>query len=178
MAVVPIKTVPDPILRKKAEKVRDINNEIKEVAKNLLDTLNEAQEPEGAGLAAPQLGISKRVIIVREFLPDPKNPEEFINQDYILINPKIISSSKDLQIVWEGCLSVPDKYGQVQRPKKVKIKATDINGNTVRIKAVGYFSSVIQHEIDHLEGILFTDMVIGETISEQELEALGEEVVI
>ena len=75
----------------------------------------------------------------------------------VFINPKIISSSKDVALGWEGCLSIPDEYGKVQRPKKVKIKALNEEGEEVRINASGFFARVIQHEIDHLDGILFID---------------------
>ncbi|MFA6981825.1 MAG: peptide deformylase [Patescibacteria group bacterium] len=178
MAAVAIRTIPDPILRKKTERVHRVDEEVNKLANDLLDTLNEAQEPEGAGLAAPQLGVLKRIIVVREFLPDPKDPQKYFNQDHVLINPKVISSSKETQVIWEGCLSVPDTYGKVERPKKVKVKANDLEGNELRLKATGYFSSVIQHEIDHLDGILFTDKVTGEMITEEELEKLGEEIVL
>lgn len=178
MAVVEIRTIPDPILREKSSKVGGITNEVKTIAKNLLDTLDKAKEPEGSGLAAPQLGILKRIIAVRDFLPDPQDPQKYLTQDHILINPRIISSSKETQKVLEGCLSVPNIYGKVERPKKIKIKAIDLEGNETRFKATGYLSSVIQHEIDHLDGVLFTDKVIGETYTEQELESMEEEFVI
>ena len=174
MAVVPIIKIPDEILNQKSEKVRKVDEETKNLIKNLLDTLQAAQNPEGAGLAAPQIGILKRVCIARKFLPNPNNPNKPLIQDVVFINPKIISSSKDVELGWEGCLSIPDEYGKVQRPKKVKIKALNEEGEEVRINASGFFARVIQHEIDHLEGVLFTSKVVGNTITEKELDKILE----
>src|SRR3990167_6763556 len=174
MAVVPIIKIPDEILNQKSEKVGKLDEATKNLIKNLLDTLQAAQNPEGSGLAAPQIGILKRVCIARKFLPNPNNPNKPLIQDVVLINPKIISSSKDVELGWEGCLSIPDEYGKVQRTKKVKIKALNEEGEEVRINASGFFARVIQHEIDHLEGILFTSKLVGNTITEKELDKILE----
>jgi len=170
MAVKPIITIPNKVLREKTEKVKNVDSEVASLAKDLLDTVRVAKDPEGAGLAATQIGVSKRVCVVRNFFKDPANPEKILSEDIILINPKIISNSKETEVDWEGCLSVPDKYGKVERFEKVKITAVGIDGKDIKIKASGYFARIVQHEIDHLDGILFTDKVIGETISEEELE--------
>jgi len=90
----------------------------------------------------------------------------------VLINPKIVSTSKETEIDYEGCLSVPDVYGKVERYKKIKVDATDISGDRIKIKAQDFFARTIQHEIDHLDGVLFTDRVIGGVISEQEMDVV------
>jgi peptide deformylase len=172
MAVVPITTIPNPILREKASKVKLIDDTVKKEIQELRDTLNVAKDPEGAGLAAPQLGISKQICIVRNFFQDPANPQKIIHQDFVMINPKIISTSKETEIDWEGCLSIPDEYGKVERFLKIKVTAENEHGEEYKLKADGFFARTIQHEIDHLNGILFTDRVIGRTINEKQLDEL------
>jgi peptide deformylase len=170
MAVKPILTIPNQVLLTKSEKVKAIDSEIKAIAKDLLDTVKLAKNPEGAGIAANQIGVTKRIVVVRNFFPDPTNPRKLISEDYVLINPKIISTSKETEIDWEGCLSVPNIYGKVERYRKVKMTALDLNGNEIRLRASDYFAAVIQHEIDHLDGILFTSRMIGKAIPESELD--------
>jgi len=174
MAVKAVITVPNSILNKKAQKVSNITSDVKNTAKDLLDTVKLAKDPEGAGLAAPQIGISQRIIVVRNFFEDPINPQEIHSDDIILINPKITSSSSETETDWEGCLSVPDKYGLVERFKKIKVTAKDLNGSNLKIKAEGFFARTIQHEVDHLNGILFTSKVIGNTISQKEFDEILE----
>ncbi|NMB91920.1 peptide deformylase [candidate division WWE3 bacterium] len=174
MAVKAVITVPNSILNKKAQKVSNITSDVKNTAKDLLDTVKLAKDPEGAGLAAPQIGISQRIIVVRNFFEDPINPQEIHSDDIILINPKITSSSSETETDWEGCLSVPDKYGLVERFKKIKVTAKDLNGSNLKIKAEGFFARTIQHEVDHLNGILFTSKVIGNTISQKEFDEIIE----
>lgn len=175
MPIRPIVTIPNDILTTETKKVIDINSEIEEVVKDLKDTLLSAKEPEGAGLAATQIGSTKRICVVRKFYPNPENPEETISKEYVLVNPKIISTSKDTDTRYEGCLSVPDTYGKVERFKKIKVKALDEKGEPVRITATGFFGRTIQHEIDHLDGILFTSKVEGKTLTEHELDSLEDE---
>lgn len=174
MAVRKVVTIPDPALSKKAQKVSIINDEIKEIARDLLDTVKVAKDPEGAGLAAPQLGESIRMCVVRHFYEDPVKPEKIQSDDLILINPKIISHSKETQTDWEGCLSVPDEFGLVERFNKIKLTAKDLNRDTLKIKAEGFFARTIQHEVNHLDGILFTSKVIGQTISQKEFDKIIE----
>jgi peptide deformylase len=96
-----------------------------------------------------------------------------ITKDYVLVNPKLISASEDMDIHYEGCLSIPDTYGQVKRHKKIKVSALDENGNEIKINTSGFFARVIQHEMDHLDGILFTSKMIGKVLTEQELDNLN-----
>jgi peptide deformylase len=172
MAVVPIKIVPDKVLNKKCQKVKKFDKETKDLAKDLMDTLLDAKDPEGAGLAAPQIGILKRMCIVRDFLPDPVDPKNTISQELLLINPRIISKSNEIELDWEGCLSIPDTYGKVERSKKIKLKAQDVDGNDIKMNTTGFLARVIQHEIDHLDGILFTSKIVGQTLTEEEIDKL------
>ncbi|MFC1700286.1 peptide deformylase [Patescibacteria group bacterium] len=171
MTVKPIITIPNKLLEDPTEKVGEITDYIKDVASHLMDTVLKAKDPEGAGLSANQIGVNKKMCVVRNFYKDPKTGNEN-SEDTILINPKVISHSNETEMGWEGCLSVPDTYGQVPRFKKLKVKAKGLDGKKIRITASGYFARVIQHELDHLNGILFTERVQGKTITEEELEKL------
>lgn len=171
MAVVPIIKIPDPILNQKCQVVRQVDEETKRIVQNLKDTLEAAQNPQGAGLSATQIGISKRICIVRRFMTNPETQEETI-KEYVLINPEMTSISNAKEIRWEGCLSVPNLLGKVERTKRIKLIALNENGEKVKIEASGFFARVIQHEIDHLDGILFTSKTVGPTITEKELDKL------
>jgi peptide deformylase len=175
MAVRKIVTVPDPVLSKKTQKIGEITEEIKILAQDLIDTVKVADEPEGAGLAATQIGVSKRICVVRNFFQDPINPEEVIAEDIILINPKITHFSNDKEVDWEGCLSVPDVYGLVERAKKIKVTAKSPEGEKIKIKAEGFFARTIQHEVDHLDGVLFTSKIQGSILSQKEFDEMIEE---
>ena len=151
-------TTPDPRLRQKSTKVTEITDEIREIISDMrADSLAwEAQHPYelSAAMAAPQLGENKRIIIVRDDL-DNKENKNFT----ALINPEVIRTEGRPALDQEGCLSVPDIYGLVPRPPKIKIKALLEDGTPVRIKASGYLARTILHEIDHLDGILFIDRI-------------------
>lgn len=134
---------PHPILNKPTTPVTNFNSSTtKKIIKDLKETLSATKN--GIGLAANQIGYSKRIFYVK--LPD---------FDKIFINPEITSKSRDKIILEEGCLSVPNKYGLVERFKKIIVKAKDETGKKFKLKAKGLLAHVIQHEIDHLEGILY-----------------------
>lgn len=136
----------DPVLRKKAKPVSDPDNPlIRQLAEDMLETMYKAP---GVGLAAPQIGVSKRILV-------SDCGEEFGGQ-YVLINPKIIHQ-EGTQTGIEGCLSFPNLYGDVERAEKVTLKAQDLNGRWFKVEAHGLLSRCFQHEIDHLNGILFID---------------------
>jgi peptide deformylase len=146
--VLPILTYPNPLLKKKAEKIKDPkSSEIKELIFDMLETLEKAN---GLGLAAPQVGKSVRLCVVK----NERNPG---SKTYILINPKIKSKSWKKEILEEGCLSFPGKFMPIKRSKKVKIEAIDRKGEKIEIKAEGLLARAFQHEIDHLDGILFIE---------------------
>ena len=145
MAVLPIIIYPNKILEQKAEEIEDSQSlEIQELILNMLETL---EANNGLGLAAPQVGKSVRLCIV-------KVPEE---ETLVLINPKIKSKSWKKVIEEEGCLSFPGQFFPVKRHKKVRVKALDRMGKKINIKAEGILSKALQHEIDHLDGILFIE---------------------
>lgn len=142
MAVYKIITDPDPVLRQKSLTVKNINAGVLRVLANMCDTLYAA---DGVGLAAPQIGISKRIIIV--------DPGDQLIQ---IINPEIIYSEGE-QNGSEGCLSVPGKVGWLKRAHKVIVKGLNPNGEIIEIEAIDFLARILQHEIDHLDGILFPD---------------------
>lgn len=170
MAIRKIVTVPNPILDKPCQKVTEVNSEIKEIIKDLIDTLAASKVP-GAGLAANQIGINKQICLVREFFPGEKEGEETY-KEYILINPVIKVSSQKQALDWEGCLSVPDTFGLVRRFKKIRVEALNEQGKKVTFTAEGFFARTIQHEVDHLNGIIFTSKIIGAPKTEKELDQL------
>tara|TARA_B100000945_G_scaffold108992_1_gene86422 strand:- start:624 stop:1148 length:525 start_codon:yes stop_codon:yes gene_type:complete len=148
MAVKKILSIPDPILREKSIPVKKVDKDIKNLMDDMIETMYNAP---GIGLAAIQIGIPKRVIVMDISKDkDKKNPMFFIN-------PKIIWKSKVLSTYEEGCLSIPNQFAEVQRPDKCHFKYLDYNGKEKEIKAEGLLSTCIQHEIDHLDGILFID---------------------
>ncbi len=144
MAVLPIIEYPDPILRYKAKKVRKIDRSIERLVDDMIDTMRAAF---GAGLAANQVGVLRRVIVIQ--LPEDEEPR-------VYINPEIVHR-EGVRIVEEGCLSVPGYTGMVPRAIWVKAKALDRSTKLVRLKAEGMLSQVFEHEVDHLNGILYLD---------------------
>lgn len=147
MAVLEIKKYPDPILKRKAGKVEEITPELRKLAEDMIQTMLKS-EPEGIGLAAPQIGVSKRIFIART----EQNPVVFIN-------PKVIERGGQKSAEEEGCLSLPDVWLKIRRTKEIEVEAIDINGKKIKIKADGLMARVLQHEIDHLNGVLIIDKI-------------------
>lgn len=146
MAILKIKKYPDPLLRKKCQEVKEVNDEIRKIIDDMLETM---RENKGVGLAACQVGVLKRIIVV---------DIEFIKEGiFALVNPKIIRQSKEKEIGEEGCLSFPGAFLKINRHKEIEIEALDRNGKEIKISAKGLLARVLQHEIDHLDGILFFD---------------------
>lgn len=143
MAVYKIVEDGDEVLREKAKEVKSVNANILKLLNNMRDTM---YANKGAGLAAPQIGVSKRVIVV-----------DVGEGLYELINPSIIEASSNLIKDTEGCLSFPEVIGDVSRSAMVRVKGLNRNGEEVVLKAEGWAARAFQHEIDHLEGILFVD---------------------
>ena len=139
---------PDKRLRKVAQPVEKVDREIKNIIEQMFFTM---YEEKGIGLAAPQVNIDKRIILI--------DVSENKNEKIFLINPQIISLSKDLDTMEEGCLSVPGFYESVSRPKTIKVSSLDIDGKQIEFKAEGLLATCIQHEIDHLNGKLFVDHI-------------------
>ena len=148
MTIRKILTEPDPFLRQKSEKVDIVDNNVRSLLDDMLDTMYAAP---GIGLAAIQIGVPKRVIVIDLSRKDEKkNPLYFVN-------PEIITNSDINAVYEEGCLSVPGQFAEINRPNKCKVKFLDYNGNEKILEAEGLLATCIQHEIDHLEGILFID---------------------
>jgi len=139
---------PDKRLRKVAQPVEKVDREIKNIIEQMFFTM---YEEKGIGLAATQVNIHKRIIVI--------DVSENKNEKIFLINPQIISLSKDLDTMEEGCLSVPGFYESVSRPKTIKVSSLDIDGKQIEFKAEGLLATCIQHEIDHLNGKLFVDHI-------------------
>lgn len=140
-----IKKHPDPILRKKCQEVEEITPEIKRLAEDMVETMEKNQ---GIGLAAPQVGVLKRIVV----LQTEQGPAVFVN-------PKIIKKSKEKETLEEGCLSFPGFWLKIKRAREVEIEGLDIRGKKISVKAEGFIARILQHEIDHLDGVLIIDKV-------------------
>ncbi len=143
MAIIPIHIAPDPVLRRKSKRVRSIDGSIRKLINNMLETMHSAS---GVGLAAPQIGIPLRVIVIGM-------PGE---EDIALVNPGLVRR-KGERLINEGCLSIPGYIGEIKRAESVTVKGRDPNGKEIRIKADGLLAQALEHEIDHLNGVLYID---------------------
>jgi peptide deformylase len=142
-----------PFLRQVAQPVEDaLAAEIQELIVDLRDTM---QARNGAGLAAPQIGSHWRVVIYGAGAPNPRYPEAPIIRETVLINPVLKPIGTDTQTGWEGCLSVPGLRGEVSRWLRVEVRAMDQNGQAIQSRLEGFEARVVQHECDHLDGVLF-----------------------
>ncbi|MFR8927204.1 peptide deformylase [Peptoniphilus senegalensis] len=149
MAIRKIRIDEDPILRKKSKVVSNYNDRLKVLVEDMYETMDVAY---GVGLAAPQVGILKRVIVI-------DNRDEENGKRFYMINPDIIEREGE-EISMEGCLSVPGKQGTVERAKDIKVRYNDLSGEEKIMYAEDFLARIIQHEIDHLDGILYTDKAI------------------
>jgi peptide deformylase len=148
MAIRPILTAPDPRLKAVSTDVEKVDDEIRKLAADMADSMYAA---DGIGLAAIQIGIAKRVIVMDLDQKDgKKNPRTFIN-------PKILWASEEMATFEEGCLSVPEIWDDVERPARIKAEYLDLDGQRVELDADGLLATCLQHEMDHLNGVLFID---------------------
>ena len=148
MTVRKILTEPDPILRQKSQPVDKVDDLTRKLMDDMLETMYLAP---GIGLAAIQIGVPKRIIV----LDISKDPEK--KEPMYFVNPVIVSTSKNNITYEEGCLSVPGQFAEIDRPDRCHVKYLDYNGNYKELQSEGLLATCIQHEIDHLEGILFID---------------------
>ncbi|MBZ0300739.1 MAG: peptide deformylase [Anaerolineae bacterium] len=157
MAILPIIQPDNPVLRKKAHRVQSFDGKFQKLVDDMYETLMDAP---GVGLAAPQVAVSQRVILVR--LPDDEDSRNEYGKEagmlHVVANPEIVKASKEIVEGVEACLSIPGYYGTVDRHEKIAIKGLDRYGEPVRIKAHGWLARVFQHEIDHLDGQLYIDI--------------------
>jgi peptide deformylase len=158
MAVLQIVTVPDPVLRRKAHKVSEFGKDFQKTVEDMIETLRDAP---GVGLAAPQVGLSDQLIVI-EYAEDDEDDEGEVEAKpkklYVVVNPEIVSASEEMVEGLEGCLSVPDLVGTVLRYQSVVVKGLNRFGRPTRIKASDWLARIFQHEIDHLNGVIFTDL--------------------
>ncbi|NMB00987.1 MAG: peptide deformylase [Firmicutes bacterium] len=160
MAKLPIVKVGDPVLEQKATEVPKITKKITKLIDDMLDTMYEAN---GVGLAAPQVGVGQRIIVL-----------DIGEGPVCLVNPVVVDQEgEDIDV--EGCLSIPDRWVYVKRATEIEVTGLNEKGKQVRIKAEGYFARALQHEIDHLDGVLMLDRMLGEATPEtEEAEEVGE----
>ncbi len=140
----------DRVLRQPAKRITKVDDSVRKLAKEMLQTMYSSN---GIGLAAPQVGVNKQLIVVD---CDPNDPA---NQPMILINPKIVRVSKELSVVEEGCLSIPGVYLDVTRPEVIEVSFKDEQGKPRKLQVTDLLARVIQHEMDHLNGVMFVDRV-------------------
>lgn len=154
----------DRALRQPAKRVAKVDAEIKQVIRDMLQTMYSA---DGIGLAAPQVAINKQIIVV------DCHPDEAATPPLVLINPTITRSSRDIVTTQEGCLSIPGVYLDVKRPGSIEVAYKDETGRPQKLSAEGLLACCIQHEIDHLSGVLFVDRVENALLLDQELAKHG-----
>ena len=148
MAVLPILEAPDPRLRLVSEPVAEIDDALRRLIADMFETMYDAP---GVGLAAIQVGVAKRVVTI------DTSKEEGVRQPRVFIDPEIVWASDEKRVYDEGCLSIPEYYAEVERPDRVRVKFRDLEGQEQEIEADGLLATCIQHEIDHLNGVLFID---------------------
>ena len=153
MALLPIIETPDPLLRRISKPVEAVDDDLRTLIADMFDTMYAAP---GIGLAAIQVGVPKRVLVI-----DLQEPEEEggdpVRDPRVFINPEILEASDTFQVYSEGCLSVPDQYAEVERPDRIRARWLDEKGETHEEELDGLLGICLQHEMDHLEGILFID---------------------
>jgi len=154
-----IVTLPEPILRRKARPVSTFDKNLQTLIDDMIETMREAP---GVGLAAPQVGISDRLIVV-EYADPPEEeegedePKEVKPKLYVMINPEIVKTSEEKVLGVEGCLSIPGLVGEVERFESVQVKGLNRHGRPMKVKAEGWLARIFQHEIDHVNGVVFPD---------------------
>lgn len=158
MALRKIRIQGDSVLAKTAKEITGVTGRLRTLAQDMLETMYAA---EGVGLAAPQVGILKRIVVI--------DVSEERNEPVVLINPVIVEADGE-QTGYEGCLSVPGKSGLVTRPMRVHVKARDLDFQEIELDAEGFFARAVCHELDHLDGHLYVEKVEGELLDPSELE--------
>jgi peptide deformylase len=150
MTIKPLIILPDPLLRQVSKPVERVDSDLQRLADDMLDTMYDAP---GIGLAAVQIGVPRRMLVIDV----SREGEE--KQPLVVINPEIVTSSDERSVYEEGCLSIPDYYAEVERPATVSVKYLDRNGKEQMVEADSLLATCLQHEIDHLNGVLFIDHI-------------------
>jgi peptide deformylase len=171
MALRKIVTLPEPVLRRKARAVTKFDKDLQTLIDDMIETMRDAP---GVGLAAPQVGLSERLIVVEyyEHEQDEENEEndEAPKKVWAMLNPEIVKASEETVFGVEGCLSIPNLLGEVERHAAVQVKGLNRHGRPMKVKADGWLARIFQHEIDHLNGVLFTDRATRVWLPPQEIE--------
>jgi peptide deformylase len=150
MTIKPLIILPDPVLRQVSKPIERVDADLQRLSDDMLETMYDAP---GIGLAAIQIGVARRMLVIDL----SKEGEE--KQPLVFINPEIVSSSDERSVYEEGCLSIPDYYAEVERPAKVTVNYLDRDGKEQSVEADGLLATCLQHEIDHLNGVLFIDHI-------------------
>ena len=150
MTILPIITIPDPVLRKKALRVERVDDDLRRLADDMLATMYDAP---GVGLAAPQVRISRRLFVL------DASEEEDVKRPLVLINPEIVTLGAEKRVYEEGCLSIPDVKVEIERPSALTVRFLDRDGKSQELAASGLLATAIQHEVDHLDGRLIIDFL-------------------
>lgn len=150
MTIKPLIILPDPVLRQLSKPVETVDADVRRLADDMLDTMYDAP---GIGLAAIQIGIPRQMLVIDV----SKEGEE--KQPLVFINPKVLTTSDERSVYEEGCLSIPDYYAEVERPATITVEYIDLEGKQLTVKADGLLATCLQHEIDHLNGVLFIDHI-------------------
>lgn len=164
-----IVTLPDPVLRRKARAVTKFDKELQTVIDDMIETMREAP---GVGLAAPQIGLSERLIVVEYYENDEaeQDENEAKKKVWVMLNPEIVKASEEKVMGVEGCLSIPNLVGEVERHEVIQVKGLNRRGQPMRVKATGWLARIFQHEIDHVNGVVFTDRAVRVWLPETEEE--------
>ena len=164
-----IVTLPDPVLRRKARAVTTFDKKLQTLIDDMIETMRDAP---GVGLAAPQVGVSNRLIVVEYYENEPAEEAEdnAKKKVWVMINPEIVKAPDEKVMGVEGCLSVPNLVGEVERHTAIQLKGLNRRGQPMRVKAQGWLARIFQHEIDHLNGIVFTDLATRVWLPETEEE--------
>jgi peptide deformylase len=159
MAVRDIVVIEQPVLRRKAKKIVKLTAEHRKLIEDMIETMRDAP---GVGLAAPQVGVSERLIVI-EWADEPDHEDDPPKKKrlFVVVNPEIVRASEELVQGTEGCLSVPGWVGDVMRHEAVTVRGLNRNGEKIKIEAEGWLARIFQHEIDHLDGVLYIDKLVS-----------------
>ena len=164
-----IVTLPDPVLKRKAHPVNKFDKNLHTLLDDMVETMREAP---GVGLAAPQIGLSDRIVVIEYFeREEDEDVENAPKKVWAVINPEIVKVSEETLLGVEGCLSIPGLIGEVERHAEVQVRAMNRHGKPMKIKAKGWLARIFQHEIDHLNGVLFTERATRLWKPQQEVDA-------
>jgi peptide deformylase len=176
MTLRPIVKLPEPILRRKAKPVTRFDKNLQTLIDDMIETMREAP---GVGLAAPQVNVAERLIVIEYAeeddegeLQENKKPTQKPKQLFVMANPEIVKASEEMVVGVEGCLSIPGLMGEVERHQALQIKGLNRYGKPMKLKVDGWLARIFQHEIDHVNGVLFTDRAtrVWQPEPEEELE--------